>query len=113
MTPFLINWLAIVIAVAITAKLLPSEIQYGNFENLAFFAVVLGLLNAFVAPIVRLLTFPINILTLGLFSLVINALMFWLAATWSGWVSVDDFGIAFIAALIVSVTNLIVGRLLR
>lgn len=112
MTRFVINWLAIVIAVAIAAGLLPNQVHYADFESLAIFAVVLGLLNAFIAPIVKLLTFPINFLTLGLFTLVINAALFWVAASMSGEVSVENFKSAFIAALIVSATNLVVGHVL-
>jgi putative membrane protein len=112
MMRFLINWLAIVIAVVLAAQLLPQDIGYTSFQGLAIFALVLGLLNAFVAPIVKLLTFPLTLVTLGLFSLVINALMFWLAASLSGTVTVTGFLSALIAAIIVSVVNLVVGRLL-
>jgi putative membrane protein len=107
----LINWVVIVIAVIIATKLLPGDISYNGFRELAIFALILGLLNTVVAPVIKLLTFPISIVTLGLFSLVINAVMFWVAAAIVH-VGVADFGTAFIAALIVSVVNMILSRVL-
>ena len=109
---FIINWLAIVIAVFIASRLFAGQISYNSNEGLAVFALVLGLLNAFVKPIIKLLTFPINLITLGLFSLVINAVLFWLAASLSQTVSVNGFVSAFLAALVVSVVNLILSKLL-
>ena len=106
----IVNWVVIVIAVVIAAKVLPG-ISYTDFKELALFAFVLAVLNAFVSPVIKLLTFPISIITLGLFSLVINALMFWLAAAIVH-VGVADFLTAFIAALIVSVVNMVVSRIL-
>jgi putative membrane protein len=109
-----VNWVAIVIAVWLAARYLPAgAVVYTSLEGLAVFALVLGLLNAFVAPIVKFLTFPITLVTLGLFSLVINALMFWLAAALSGGVGVSGFLWAFVAAFLVSIVNLVVGALLQ
>ncbi|HLZ07409.1 MAG TPA: phage holin family protein, partial [Chloroflexota bacterium] len=93
----------------IATKLLPG-ISYNGFTELAIFALLLGFLNAFVAPVIKLVTFPISIITLGLFSLVINAVMFWLAAA----IVLGGVGFvtAFIAALIVSVVNMVLGAIL-
>jgi putative membrane protein len=66
-------------------------------------AVVLAVLNLIVKPIIVLLTLPINILTLGLFTLVINAGLFWLASVIVDGFSIDGFRGAFVGALIVSV----------
>lgn len=74
-------------------------------------AVVFGLVNAVVRPIVKLISLPLYVLTLGLFMLVVNALMLWL----TGWISeqtsygltVDSFGAAFVGALIVSVVSFV------
>lgn len=111
MNRILVNWLVIVIAVVSATKLLPGQIVYNGFQGLAIFALVLGLLNAVVAPVIKILAFPITLLTLGLFSLVINAAMFWFAAGIVH-VQVAGFVTAFIAALIVSVVNMILGRAL-
>jgi putative membrane protein len=80
------------------------------------FAVILGVLNAFLRPILLLLTLPLNLLTLGLFTLVVNAIVFWLATVidvqgQSG-VEVADFGAAFLAALAVSVVSFVASRVI-
>jgi len=76
------------------------------------FAVILGVLNAFLRPILLLLTLPLNLLTLGLFTLVINAIVFWLASLLQSGVQVADFGAAFIGAFVVSVASFIASRVI-
>jgi len=107
-----LNWVAIVLAVVLATQLLPGKIGYSSLEGLAIFAVVLGLLNAIVAPIVRVLTFPLTIVTLGLFSFVVNAVMFWAATDLSRGVGVAGFEWAFVAALMVSILNAVVVNVL-
>lgn len=68
------------VAVIVVATLLPNQVSFANVTAVAIFALIVGLLNAFLRPLVRVLTFPIGCLTLGLFSIVINGFMFWLAA---------------------------------
>jgi putative membrane protein len=109
---FIVNWLAILVAVFIAAALLQGQVTYRSTTDVAIFAIVLGLLDAFLLPVLKILSFPITLVTFGLFSLVLNALMFWLAASLEGHVAVDGFLTAFIAALIVSAVNLVVSRLL-
>ena len=75
--------------------------------------LVFGLVNAVVRPIVRAIAFPLYVLTLGLFTLVVNALMLWL----TGWLSeqtayglrIDDFGTAFFGALLISVVSFVLS----
>jgi putative membrane protein len=112
MMRFLVNVLAIVVAVLIAQQLLPDGIAFATWQGLIIFAVVLALLNAFIRPIVKILTFPITLITFGLFSLIVNALFFWLAATLTREVTVANFLSAFVAALLVSIVNLIIGHLL-
>jgi putative membrane protein len=81
------------------------------------FAVVLGLLNAVVRPILAVITFPLTILTLGLFLLVLNALIFWLAAAIGSTVApaihVSGFAGAFLGALITTVVSAIVNHFIH
>jgi putative membrane protein len=71
-------------------------------------ALVLGLFNALLRPVLLLLTLPINLLTLGLFTFVINALLLWLTASLISGVAIAGFWSAFVVALLVSlVTSLI------
>lgn len=118
----IVNWIiaivAIVIAVYVAHALLPNHIVLlegprGRFPlgAVIIFAIVLGLLNAFVRPILSILTFPLTILTLGLFSLVINAVLFYVAGHLTGRVGVDVLG-AFVGAILVSIVNTILGMLL-
>ena len=77
------------------------------------FALILGLLNAFLRPILLLLTLPLNLLTLGLFTLVVNAIVFWLASViQGGGILVPDFGAAFLGALLVSLVSFVASRVL-
>jgi putative membrane protein len=77
------------------------------------FAVILGVLNAFLRPILLLLTLPLNLLTLGLFTLVVNAIVFWLASViQGGGVQVADFGAAFLGALLVSIVSFVASRVI-
>jgi putative membrane protein len=77
------------------------------------FALILGILNAFLRPILLLLTLPLNILTLGLFTLVVNAIVFWLASQVGVGVRVADFPAAFLGALVVSIVSFIASRVLK
>jgi len=109
---FIVNWIVIVIAVFIAAALLRGHLTYASTTDVLVFAIVLGLIDAFIRPVLKILSFPLNLITFGLFSLVLNALLFWFAASIERHVTVDSFVTAFIAALIVSAVNLVVGRAL-
>jgi putative membrane protein len=76
------------------------------------FALALGVLNAFVRPILLLLTLPLNLLTLGLFTFVVNALVFWMASGIDLGVRVDNFVAAFLGALVVSAVSFVASRVL-
>lgn len=101
------------IAVVIAGYLLPDQVHVGDLGSVLLFALVLGLLNALVRPVLLLLTLPINILTLGLFTLVVNALVFWLATLFPLGVSVNGFTGAFLGALVVSVVSFVLSRFVR
>lgn len=76
-------------------------------------ALVLGLVNALIRPLIIILTLPINILTLGLFTLLINAFLFWFVSTFIEGFEVVGFWPAFWGALILSVVSWLVGGLLK
>ncbi len=120
MRTLLVRWAVIVIAVFLVAWGLPQLgilrdpiISYNDWLTLAIFAAVLALLNTFIRPLVGLLTLPINCLTFGLFSIVINAAMFALAAALVPGFHVADFWAALLGAAAVSVVgalaNMITG----
>jgi putative membrane protein len=97
-------------AVILASVLFPRLIQVESAVAAVIFALILGILNAFVRPILLLLTLPLNLLTLGLFTLVVNAIVFWLATQLPAGVHVVDFGAAFIGALIVTVVSFVASR---
>jgi len=84
-----------------------------SFVTAFIFALILGVVNAVLRPLLNLLSLPLTILTLGLFALVINAFTFWLASVVSFGIYVDGFGAAFWAALIVWIGSVLTGALLK
>lgn len=83
-----------------------------------FIGLVFGVVNALVKPIVKLLSLPVTVLTLGLFTIVVNAAMLWLTAWASSYtpihLSIDDFfWTAIFAALIISIVSMVAGTLTR
>lgn len=114
-----IRWVIIAISLFVAAWLVPGIRVEGNaWLIFAVMAVILGLVNAVVRPILTLLTCSLVILTLGLFVLVINALTLWLASsiavTWFhvGFY-VDGFWAAFLGALIVSIVSVILSAFVK
>ena len=92
----------------------PGQVfSWGAFGVACVFALVLGIVNAVIKPVVKLLTLPISILTLGLFSLLVNLAMFYLAAAFTP-ISVDrGFLYTALAAIIVAVFSGVAGSLTK
>ncbi|KXJ99770.1 MAG: Membrane protein of unknown function [Parcubacteria bacterium OLB19] len=93
----------------VVAEYVPG-IDIEGFYPALVAAIVIGLLNLFVKPILVLLTLPITIVTLGLFIVVINASLFWFAASFIDGFSVDGFWYAVVGSLIVSIVSAIGNR---
>ncbi len=89
-----------------------SAVKVQDFPTALVVALVLGLLNAIIRPILIILTLPINVLTLGLFTFIINGLLFWLTANWVKGFSVDSFGWAIIGAIVYSLISWAVSALI-
>jgi putative membrane protein len=106
----LINLILSGIAVFIAAYILPG-VDVENFVTAVIVAVVLGIINAFLKPILLLLTLPINILTLGLFTCVINALLILLTEMIVPGFGVDGFVSALILSFILAIINFILHNL--
>lgn len=105
----IINWLISAVAIIITSYLLPG-VRLAGFTTALIVAVVLGIINAVIKPILLILTLPINILTLGLFTLVINALIIMLAANIVPGFRVDGFWWALLFSIILSIINSLLHR---
>lgn len=114
MREFFIRVLISAIAIAITAFLLPGiTVASDNVFTLLMVGLVIGLVNAIVKPLLIFLTCPAVLLTLGLFILVINALMLQLAASIVGdALIIDGFGWAFVGGIVMGITTMILEGLL-
>lgn len=97
----IVRWLLNALALALTAWIVPG-ITVAGAVALIVAALVIGLLNALVKPILVMLTLPITILTLGLFLLVLNALLFWLAAAVVPGFAVSGFLSALLGAIVMA-----------
>jgi len=108
----LLRWLFSACTLLLVAYYVPGIAVTSVYAALIA-ALILGLINALIRPLVVLLTLPVNILTLGLFTLVINALMFWLASTIVKGFFVSGFWPAFWGALIMWLTGWFFNALLK
>ncbi len=128
MRGFIISSIATAIALAILVYVLPSVSISGDNRIVAIVvvAVVFGIVNGFIKPVVRLLSFPITLMTLGLFTLVINGLMLLLTAaiasnlgvtmkvdTFPPDLSLGAFGTAVLAAIVLSVVRAVVDLVIH
>ena len=107
MLKLLVRWGLLAAALLLIAHLY-SGVTVTSFGAALIAALVLGLLNAIVRPLLVLLTLPVTLLTLGLFLFVINALMFWAAASMLQGLQVAGFGAALIGSLIYSVCSVVI-----
>jgi putative membrane protein len=104
-------WILNAVALLAVAYLLPS-IHVASFASAMLAALLLGLINAIVRPVLLLLTLPVTLLTLGLFIFVINGLMFWLAGSLIQGFAVGGFWPALIGSLLYSVVSWALSSLL-
>jgi putative membrane protein len=103
----IVRWLLLAAALLLVAYVYPG-VAIKSFGAAMIAAFVLGLLNTFVRPLLVLLTLPVTLLTLGLFLFVINALMFWAAASLLDGFTVSGFGAALIGSLIYSLCGMVI-----
>ena len=103
----IVRWLLLSAALLLVAYLYPG-VKVTSFGAAMIAALVLGLLNTVVRPLLVLLTLPVTLLTLGLFLFVINALMFWAAAGVFDGFNVSGFTAALIGSLIYSLCGMVI-----
>lgn len=110
---FAVNAVALYAAIAIVPGL---SVQNENWVTYIWLALFFGIVNAFIAPVLKLLTCPFYVLTLGLFSLVVNTLLFyataWLSNLFGVALHIENFGAAFLGALIVSLVHIVLNAVL-
>jgi putative membrane protein len=104
MKGIVLRWLILTLAIMVAAYLIEG-IEVRGFGSALFAAALLGILNAFFRPVLIILTLPINVLTLGLFTFVINALLLMMASGVIGGFEVNGFWAAFFGSLVISLAS--------
>ncbi len=112
MYSFVLRWLTTALGIGVAAQVLPG-IQVDGLWPTVVAALLLGLVNVTLRPVLLFLTLPLTLLTLGLFALVINGAMLLLVASIVKGVHVDGFGSAILGAIIVSVVGTLLSWMLR
>jgi putative membrane protein len=117
MTKFILRWVINAIALFLAVYLVPGVALEGGWISILWLALIFGLINAFLRPLLKLLTCPLIILTLGLFTLLINTFLFWLTSqvgqAFGIGFTVDGFWPAFLGGLVVSVVSVIMSLILK
>jgi len=108
MKGLILRWLILSVAIMVAAHLF-AGIHVDGYGSALFAALVLGILNALFRPILFILTLPINVLTLGLFTFVINAVLLLMTSGITGGLVVDGFGSALFGSLIISLVSLLLS----
>lgn len=109
MINLLLRLLLTAVVIFVGANYIPG-IQVQDFKTAIIAAVVLGLLNTFVKPILKLFTLPITILTLGFFLLVINALMVFATAYFVSGFAINDVKMGFVFSLVITFSSFVLSK---
>jgi putative membrane protein len=114
MKHFFLTWLTTAVALLITANFVPGFVVR-NFVAALVAVIVIGLVNAFIRPILKILAFPITLLTFGLFTFVINALSLWLASklTPGYGFEIRGFFAAFLGSIVLTIVSSMINYFLR
>lgn len=112
MVSFFIKWLVNIVALFVVIHTV-AGVSAANSNVVIVAALIIGLLNAFLKPVLILLTLPLTIVSLGLFTLIINAFMFYLASKFVAGFTVAGFWSAFWAALLFSVISFILNLIFK
>jgi len=118
MAKFFLRWLINAVALYVAVAFVPGiHPQSANYLSFIWLALIFGLLNALLRPLLKLLTCPLIILTLGLFTLLINTFLFWLAGVvgtnFHIGFTVDGFWPAFLGGLVVTVVSVILTTVFK
>jgi putative membrane protein len=113
----LISWAVLAVAFAVTSWLLDGMDVTGGFWGYLWVSLLFGIVNAIIGTILRIITFPLTLLTLGLFSIIVNALLLQITDGLSDHFTIDEFWWtaiwgAIIMAIVLVVLNVIVSSLL-
>ncbi len=110
MRKILLLWAILACAIGLTAAVLPGMDIDGGFGGLLVVALTFSIVNVFIGTILRLLTIPLKLITLGLIALVVNAVLLAITAWWLDRLSVDNFLTAVVAAVLISAFSALLQR---
>lgn len=102
---FIVHLIVSALAIFFTAYLFPNSVIITGFSTAIIVAIILAVLNAIVRPILLLLSLPLNVVTLGFFTFVVNAIIILLASGLALGFHVDNFLTAFLFSIVLSVVN--------
>ena len=109
----LLRWVALALSMWVATLVVPGITVDGGVGTYLWVALLFGLINAIFGSIIKILTFPVSIVTFGLFILIINAAMLSLTARWSEKLDVTGFWSAFFAALIITVVSSLIKSITK
>ena len=112
MRHFVFRWLATTVAVMVAASVIHG-IRYDSIGSLIGAALLLGILNAFVRPVLLILSAPLILVTLGFFILIVNGLLLWFVPNIVTGFHVDNFGSAFWGAIVIGIVSWILSAFFR
>ncbi|HUH98218.1 MAG TPA: phage holin family protein [Anaerolineales bacterium] len=116
MTKLILRWIINAIAIFLAIKFVPG-IHLESLFSIIWLALIFGLANAFLRPLLKLLTCPLIILTLGLFTLLINTFLFWLTGQIGNAFGIaltfDGFWPIFLGALVISLVSIVLSLILK
>jgi len=117
MTKFILRWAINALALFVAVRFVPGISLQGGWMDILWLALIFGMINAFLRPLLKLLTCPLIVLTLGLFTLLINTFLFWLTGqvgqVFGVGFTLDGFLPAFFGALVVSLVSIIMSMILK
>jgi putative membrane protein len=119
MTKFILRWVINAIALYLAVLILPGIDLRSDLVSILWLALIFGLVNALFRPLIQLLTCPLIILTLGLFTLVINTFLFWLTSvigqSFGFGLTISDpvWWNAFLGGLVVSIVSVVMTLILK
>lgn len=106
----IIRWILFALLIMLIAWIIPG-ITITGFVSALIVVVILSIVNVLIRPIVQFVSLPLNVLTLGIFSLIINALLFLLVAKFSPGFQIDGFWSGFFGALILSIMTPLIDKI--
>ncbi len=117
MTKFILRWAINAVAIFLAIRFVPGISLQSGWTSVIWLALIFGLVNAFLRPLLSLLTCPLIILTLGLFTLLINTFLFWLTGQIGGLfgigITMDGLLPAFLGGVVVTIVSVVLSLILK